>query len=280
MNKSSCFWKPLAMKTFPKHTVSDHIDLGSLCPFSQAGCRAYQKYARPFMRTFSELWRTHDSRAAKRGRCKRGGFPDLDLSFLFCPFLSFLGLSRFFRDFPDLLGESPGIFPDSSLFLFLGLLRAPTRNSPERVRDTIWTFPEKVGNPPVWKPPGLASLKQYSVSRRGGRNKGGRKQMRANANKRRQTLTNASKRRGENVSKRKQTRANVDKRKQTLTPPFIAVFYTPLCNPLKYHFHENLPDIHQTSGEGPHSPEFRWSWLLFWPHVGGLQNVHNFPTSP
>ena len=31
------------------------------------------------------------------------------------------------------------------LFLFLGLLRAPTRNSPERVRDTIWTFPEKSG---------------------------------------------------------------------------------------------------------------------------------------
>ena len=30
--------------------------------------------------------------------------------FLLC-FLSFLGLSRFFRDFPDLLGDSPGIFP-------------------------------------------------------------------------------------------------------------------------------------------------------------------------
>ena len=74
---------------------------------------------------------------------------------------------------------------------------------------------------------------QKSVSRRGGRNKGGRKQMRANANKRRQTLTNASKCRGENASKRKQTRANADKRKQTLTPPFIVVFYTPLCNPLK-----------------------------------------------
>ena len=27
-------------------------------------------------------------------------------------------------------------------------------------------------------------------------------------------------------------RADVDKRKQTLKPPFIAVFYTPLCNPL------------------------------------------------
>ena len=57
--------------------------------------------------------------------------------------------------------------------------------------------------------------------------------MRANANKRRQTQTNASKRRGENASKRKQTRANVDKRKQTLTPPFIAVFCTPFCSPLK-----------------------------------------------
>ena len=56
--------------------------------------------------------------------------------------------------------------------------------------------------------------------------------MRANANKCRQTLTNASKRRGENTSKRKQTRAKVDKGKQTLARPFIAVFYTPLCNPL------------------------------------------------
>ena len=33
-------------------------------------------------------------------------------------------------------------------FLVLGLLRAPTRNSPERVRDTIWTFPETSGKPP------------------------------------------------------------------------------------------------------------------------------------
>ena len=45
------------------------------------------------------------------------------------------------------------------LFLFLGILRAPTRNSPERVRDTIWTFPEKSGKHPGLEPPGLASLK-------------------------------------------------------------------------------------------------------------------------
>ena len=81
----------------------------------------------------------------------------------------------------------------------------------------------------------ISSAIQKSVSRKGGRNKGGRKQMRANANKSRhcQTLTNASKRRGENASKRKQMRANGDKRKQTLTPPFMAFFYTPLCNPLE-----------------------------------------------
>ena len=87
----------------------------------------------------------------------KGGFPDLDLSFLFCPFSSFLGLSRFFRDFPDLSGDSSGIFPICD-FLFLGLLTAPTRNSPERVCDTIWTFPEKSG-----KPPGL-DTPQFSFS--------------------------------------------------------------------------------------------------------------------
>ena len=56
-----------------------------------------------------------------------------------------------------------GIFPICSgtvrgfsrfvLFLFLGLLRAPTRNSPERVRDTIWTFPEKSGKHPGLETP-------------------------------------------------------------------------------------------------------------------------------
>ena len=60
--------------------------------------------------------------AAKRGGGSSGGggVPDLDLSFFFFVlFRPFLGLSRFFRDFPD-LGKPP---------------------------------------PPVWKPPGLASPK-------------------------------------------------------------------------------------------------------------------------
>ena len=64
---------------------------------------------------FSPVWKFQSrrailSRAAKRGGFKRGGFPDLDLSFLFCPFLSFFGLSRFFWAFPDLRGDGPGIF--------------------------------------------------------------------------------------------------------------------------------------------------------------------------
>ena len=83
------------------------------------------------------------------GMFQTEGFPNLDLSFLFCPFL---GLSRLLGDFPDVLWDGPGIFPIGP-FLFLGLLRAPTRNSPERVRDTIWTFPEKSGKPPGLETP-------------------------------------------------------------------------------------------------------------------------------
>ena len=70
---------------------------------------------------------------------------------LVLPFLSFFIP---FQDFPDFSGIFPicsGMvrgFSRFALFLFLGLSRAPTRNSPERVRDTIWTFPEKSGKPP------------------------------------------------------------------------------------------------------------------------------------
>ena len=84
------------------------------------------------------------------GGCKRSGF--------FCPFLSFLGLSRFCSGiFPICSGMVRG-FSRFVLFLFLGLLRAPTRNSPERVHDKFGPFPKKVGNTRVWKPHGLASL--------------------------------------------------------------------------------------------------------------------------
>ena len=83
-------------------------------------------------------------RAAKRGCFKRGGFPIWTCpSFfvLFCPFGTFPGI------FPICAGMVRG-FSRLVLFLFLSLLRAPTRNSPERVRDAIWTFPEKNGKHP------------------------------------------------------------------------------------------------------------------------------------
>ena len=92
-----------------------------------------------------------------RHKCQgplNGGVSRSGLVLPFCPFLSLFGLSRFFRDFPDSLGDGPGIFPIRSFSLWiLGLLRAPTRNSPERVRDTIWTFPEKSGKPRFGNPP-------------------------------------------------------------------------------------------------------------------------------
>ena len=56
-------------------------------------------------------------------------------------------------------GDCPGILPICAFPLSQPInITAPARNSPERVRDTIRTFPEKSGKPPpVWKPPGLAS---------------------------------------------------------------------------------------------------------------------------
>ena len=170
------------------------------------------------------------SRAAKRG-VSNGGGPIWTCPSFSGAFLSFVGLSRFSGIFPISSGMVQG-FSRFVLFLFLGLSGAPTRNSPERVRATIWTlraqrlkkinldlnfqsrlkisisleifnpgpsqfptkkrglvggsledfnldwkfqsrrailiffnlwalrgpFPKKVGNPPVWKPPCLASL--------------------------------------------------------------------------------------------------------------------------
>ena len=90
-----------------------------------------------------------DTQGPPNGGVSNGG---VSRSGLVLPFLSFLGLSRFYRDFPDLLRDVRG-FSRFVPFLFLGLLRAPTRNSPERVRDTIWTFPEKSGKPPGLETP-------------------------------------------------------------------------------------------------------------------------------
>ena len=86
------------------------------------------------------------------GGFQTGGFPDLDLSFLFVLFCPFWDFPNFSGIFLICSGMVRG-FSRFLLFLFLSLLRAPTRNSPERVRDTIWTFPEKSGKPPSLETP-------------------------------------------------------------------------------------------------------------------------------
>ena len=72
---------------------------------------------------------------------------------LVLPFLSFFVLLELSRGFSRFVRGTLRGFSRLVLFLFLGLLSAPTRNSPERVRDTIWTFPEKSGKHPGLETP-------------------------------------------------------------------------------------------------------------------------------
>ena len=99
------------------------------------------------------------SRAAERGGFKRGGgsrsgFVLSFLSFfvLFGTFPIFLGFSRFAR---GLFGD----FPDLPLSSFLAYQEHLQGTVPKGSATQSAPFPKKkVGNPPVWKPPGLASL--------------------------------------------------------------------------------------------------------------------------
>ena len=105
----------------------------------------------------SRVMKIGPSRAAKRG-----GFPIWtcpSVFVLFCPFWDFPDFSGIF---PICSGMVRG-FSRFALFLFLGLLRAPTRNGPERVRDTIWTFPEKSGKHPGLETPrfSFSHLRRY-----------------------------------------------------------------------------------------------------------------------
>ena len=96
-----------------------------------------------------------------KGR-QKGGFPDLDLSFLFCPFfVLFFPFWTFFLSFFVLFGTFP-IFPGFSRFargmvrgfsrfvpsLFLDLLRAPTRTVTKGSATQSGPFPKKVPTVP------------------------------------------------------------------------------------------------------------------------------------
>ena len=93
-----------------------------------------------------------------------GGFPDLDSSFFFCPFLSLLGLSRFFRDFPDLSGDSPRIFPICPFSLSRPIKSTYEEQSRKGPRHNLDLSQKTWETPGVWKPPGLASLNCVHIS--------------------------------------------------------------------------------------------------------------------
>ena len=93
------------------------------------------------------------SQGPPNGGVSNGG---VSRSGLVLPFLSFFAFFGTFPIFPGFSRFARGWsedFPRFGLFLFLSLLRAPTRNSPERVRDTIWTFSEKSGKHPGLETP-------------------------------------------------------------------------------------------------------------------------------
>ena len=100
-------------------------------------------------------------RAAKRGCFKRRGFPIWTCPSFFVPFCPFWDFPDFSGIFPICSGTVRG-FSRFVLFFFLGLLKAPTRNSPERVRDTIWTFPEKSGKHPGLETPPFSFSQEWS----------------------------------------------------------------------------------------------------------------------
>ena len=94
---------------------------------------------------------TKVSRAAKRGVSKGGG---VSRSGLVLPFLSFLGLSRSVWDFPELLGDGPGIFPIRPFSLsrpIKSTYEEQSRKGPRHNLDLSrkkWETP-RFGNPPV-----------------------------------------------------------------------------------------------------------------------------------
>ena len=122
-----------------------------------ACCRCAKEFNHEYDLSICSVWTRADPRF--QGPLNVGGSNGgVSRSGLVLPFWSFFGLFGtfpFFGIFPICPGTLWG-FSRFVLFLFLGLLillKKPTRNSPERVRDTIWTFPEKSGKPPGLETP-------------------------------------------------------------------------------------------------------------------------------
>ena len=75
---------------------------------------------------------------------------------LVLPLLSFLGLSRLFRDFPDLLGDCPGIFPICPFPLFRPMNSVYEEQSRKGPRHNLDLSRKKSGKPPGLETPGFS----------------------------------------------------------------------------------------------------------------------------
>ena len=128
-----------------------HICVTVRLPAWQCGETMYRKQAR--IPPFSLLGCTRRSRAAKRGGFKRGCFPIWTSPSFFVLFLSFWD---FPGDFPDLLGDGPGIFPICPFPLSRPIKSTYEEQSRKGPRHNLDLSRKKMGNTRVWNPPGLA----------------------------------------------------------------------------------------------------------------------------
>ena len=88
------------------------------------------------------------------GGVSNGGFPDLDLSFLFCPFWDFPDFSGIL---PICSGNGPGIFPIRHFSLSRPIKSTYEEQSRKGPRHNLDLSRKKRENTRVWTPPGLAS---------------------------------------------------------------------------------------------------------------------------
>ena len=105
------------------------------------------------------------SRAAKGGGggFKRGGFPIWTCPSFLVLFCFVLGLSQFLWDFPDLFGDSPGIFPICPFPLSRPINSTYEEQSRKGPRHNL-DLSQKGGKHPGLETPGLASLKQQNTN--------------------------------------------------------------------------------------------------------------------
>ena len=95
----------------------------------------------------------HFSHVLFKGFTRGGGFPIWTRPSFFGPFSSLLGLSRFFWDFPDLLGDGPGIFPICLFPLSRPIKSTYDEQSLKGPRHNLDLSPEKSGKHPGLETP-------------------------------------------------------------------------------------------------------------------------------